>query len=194
MAKGRGRLNSIQLLPEACGPTVTWALAEMNRTDRTLTDIYAEFVTKLEAVEREYRGEVEFKIPSFSSFHRHSFNIAVATKRMADVREIAGSLFEQYDPEESDQLTIIATEAIKTLVFEIYMSRGDKVEAKDANYMASALRAAAQAQNVSSDRRRKVEAEFAAKAKEAVKTVQKAKGLSDEAASDILDKLLGVTK
>lgn len=194
MAKGRGRLNSIQLLPEACGPTVAWALAEMNRTDRTLTDIYGEFVAKLEGVEREYRGEVEFKIPSFSSFHRHSFNIAVATKRMADVREIAGSLFEQYDPEESDQLTIIATEAIKTLVFEIYMSRGDKVEAKDAQALANALRAAAQAQNVSSDRRRKVEAEFASKAKEAISTVQKAKGLTQEAADEILSKILGVQK
>lgn len=194
MAKGRGRLNSIQLLPEACTPTVLWALGEMNKTGATLKDIYAEFVTRLQVVERENRGELEFKIPSFSSFHRHSFNLAVATKRMADVREIAGSLFEQYDPEESDQLTIIATEAIKTLVFEIYMSRGDKVEAKDAQALANALRAAAQAQNVSSDRRRKVEAEFAAKAKEAVKTVQKAKGLTQEAADEILAKILGVQK
>lgn len=193
MAKGRGRLNSIQLLPEACAPDVAWALAEMNKTDRHLTEIYAEFKEKLEKVKADYDG-LEFTIPSYSSFHRHSFNIAVATKRMADVREIAGSLFQEYDPEESDQLTIIATEAIKTLVFEIYMSRGDKVEAKDAQALANALRAAAQAQNVSSDRRRKVEAEFAAKAKEAVKTVQKAKGLTQEAADEILSKILGVQK
>lgn len=192
MAKGRGRLNSIQLLPEACGPTVAWALAEMNKLDRSLTDVYAEFKSKLEKVKDEYG--LDFTIPSFSSFHRHSFNIAVATKRMAEAREITSSLFEQYDAEESDRLTIVATEAIKTLVLEIYMAGGGKIEAKEAQALANAMRAAAQAQNVSSDRRRKVEAEFAAKAKEAVKTVQKAKGLSDEAASDILDKLLGVTK
>lgn len=192
MAKGRGRLNSIQLLPEACGPTVAWALAEMNKLDRSLTDVYAEFKSKLEKVKDEYG--LDFTIPSFSSFHRHSFNIAVATKRMAEAREITSSLFEQYDAEESDRLTIVATEAIKTLVLEIYMAGGGKIEAKEAQALANALRAAAQAQNVSSDRRRKVEAEFAAKAKEAVQTVQKAKGLSDEAASDILDKLLGVTK
>ncbi len=192
MAKGRGRLNSIQLLPEACGPTVAWALAEMNKLDRSLTDVYAEFKSKLEKVKDEYG--LDFTIPSFSSFHRHSFNIAVATKRMAEAREITSSLFEQYDAEESDRLTIVATEAINTLVLEIYMAGGGKIEAKEAQALANAMRAAAQAQNVSSDRRRKVEAEFAAKAKEAVKTVQKAKGLSDEAASDILDKLLGVTK
>lgn len=192
MAKGRGRLNSIQLLPEACGPTVAWALAEMNKLDRSLTDVYAEFKSKLEKVKDEYG--LDFTIPSFSSFHRHSFNIAVATKRMAEAREITSSLFEQYDAEESDRLTIVATEAIKTLVLEIYMAGGGKIEAKETQALANAMRAAAQAQNVSSDRRRKVEAEFAAKAKEAVKTVQKAKGLSDEAASDILDKLLGVTK
>ena len=193
MAKGRGRLNSIQLLPEACGPTVSWALAEMNKLDRSLTDVYAEFKSKLEKVKDEYG--LDFTIPSFSSFHRHSFNIAVATKRMAEAREITSSLFEQYDAEESDRLTTVATEAIKTLVLEIYMSKGESgLDPKGAMALANALRAATQAQSVSSARRQKVEAEFEAKAKEAVKTVQRAKGLSDEAASDILDKLLGVTK
>ena len=194
MAKGRGRLSGLQLLPEPCAPAVAWASAELNKNERSQTEIYKEFVTKLEAIEREFRGELEFSIPSFSAFNRHSLRLAAMTHSMNETRMIAASLFEQYDPEESDQLTIIAAEAIKTLILQTFASRGDKIETKGAVDLANALRAATQAQNVSSDRRRKVEAEFAAKAKDAVKAVQKAKGLTQEAADEILSKILGVQK
>ena len=191
----RGRLTAMQMLPEPCQEVVVWASAELNKNDRPQTEIYSDFVSKLEGIQREHRGELEFTIPSFSAFNRHSLKLAAATHRMNEIRQISSSLYDHYDPTDSDQLTIIASEAIKTLVFEIYMSKGESgLDPKGAMALANALRAATQAQSVSSARRQKVEAEFEAKAKEAVKTVQRAKGLSDEAASDILDKLLGVTK
>lgn len=192
---GRGRLSNLQLLPEPCAPIVAWASAELNKNDRSQTDIYKDFVAKLEEIDREFRGELDITIPSFSAFNRHSLKLAEATHRMNEVRQIVGSLYESYDPTDSDQLTIIASEAIKTLVFEIYMAKGSGgIDPKGAMALATALRSAAQAQNVSTERRQKVEAEFEAKAKEAVKTVQKAKGLSEEAADEILDRILGVTK
>ena len=196
MAKrGRGRLSNIQLLPEPCAPTVAWASAELNKNDRTQTDIYKEFVARLETIHAEFRGELDFDIPSFQAFNRHSVKLAEATARMNDVRQIVSSLAENYDPEDSDQLTIIASEAIKSLVMELYMARrGSSIDPKGAMALANALRSAVQAQSVSTSRRQKVEAEFAEKAKKAVQTVAKTRGLSDEAVGELLDKFLGVNK
>lgn len=189
----RGRLPSIQLLPEPCKPIVAWASAELNKGDRTQTDVYKEFVERLQAIQHEFRGELEFKIPSLSMFNRHSQKLAVATDRMNGVREIVASLSEQYDPAESDQLTIIASEAIKTLVFEIYMSKGESgLDPKGAMALANALRAAAQAQSVSSARRQKVEAEFSKKAEKALDAVSKELGLPADRIAQLRRDFLGV--
>ncbi len=72
--KGRGRLSSIQLLPQECNQVVMWAAAELQDSSRTQLEIYKEFSGKLEELQRESRGELEFTIPSFSSFNRYSIN------------------------------------------------------------------------------------------------------------------------
>lgn len=190
---GRGRLSGIELLPEECSPVIAWAADELQNRDRTQTEIYSEFVEKLQALDREYRGELEFTIPSFSAFNRYSIKLATLTRRLDETREIATAIAGKFDPEASDNLTLIAAEAIKSLVFEM-MTNPNGIDAKGAMALAQALRSATQAQSVSSDRRKKAEAEFEAKAKEAVKTVQKAKGLTQEAADEILSKILGVQK
>jgi len=190
---GRGRLSGIELLPEECSPVIAWAADELQNRDRTQTEIYSEFVAKLQALDREYRGELEFTIPSFSAFNRYSIKLATLTRRLDETREIATAIAGKFDPEASDNLTLIAAEAIKSLVFEM-MTNPKGIDAKGAMALAQALRSATQAQSVSSDRRKKAEAEFEAKAKEAVKTVQKAKGLTQEAADEILSKILGVQK
>ena len=41
--KGRGRLSSIDLLPEECSEAITWAAQELAKRERTQVDIYAEF-------------------------------------------------------------------------------------------------------------------------------------------------------
>ena len=69
---GRGRLTGIELLPAACNGVIAWAANELRDRDRTQTDIYSEFVLKLEALQAEHRGEIEFTIPSFSAFNRYS--------------------------------------------------------------------------------------------------------------------------
>lgn len=192
---GRGRLNRIELLPEACAHVVTWAAEELQRRDRTQTEIYEEFVGKLQAVDREHRGELEIDIPSFSAFNRYSLKLATLTQRLNQTREIATALASKFDAGASDDLTLIASEAIKTLVFELVTNGGEAgFDPKSAKALADALFSATRAQGVSTTRRQKVESEFAVKAKEAVKTVAKSKGLTAEAADEILSKILGVTQ
>nr|WP_278437063.1 DUF3486 family protein [Brucella anthropi] len=193
--RGRGRLTGLELLPEECGPVVAWAAEELKNRERTQTDIYEEFYAKLDALQKEHRGELEFTIPSFSAFNRYSIKLAALTQRLEETREIAGSIASRFDAQASDDLTLIAAEAIKTLVFELITSTGEAgVDPKGAMQLATALRSAAQAQGVSTVRRQKVEKEFGEKVTEAVQTVAKSKGISAEATDEILTRILGVTR
>lgn len=193
MSMGRGRLSGIELLPEACADAVAWAADELQKRDRTQTEIYEEFVGRLEAVDREHRGELELSIPSFSAFNRYSIRLATLTQRLNQTREIATTLASKFDAAASDDLTLIASEAIKTLVFELVTAGGEAgFDPKGAKALADALFSATRAQGVSTNRRQKVEKEFAAKVDQAVDTVAKAKGLTRDTIADIKSQILGV--
>lgn len=189
--RGRGRLSSIDLLPPECDHVITWAAQQFADRDRTLVDIYAEFKNKLIAVQGE-QG-VAFDIPAFSSFHRHSVRLAQMTRRLEQTREIAATMSERFDAEASDDLTLVAAEAIKTLIYELLESAGDAgINTKGAMELANALRAASAAQSVSTARRQKVEAEFEAKTEKVLEKVAKETGLSAAAVSQLRRDFLGV--
>lgn len=191
--KGRGRLSGIELLPAAADAIIAEAADALRDRDRTQLEIYQEFHAKLDALKREHRGELEFDIPSFSAFNRYSIRLATLSRRLDETREIAGALAERFDAGASDNLTVIAAEAIKTLVFEIVMAAGEaRVDPKGAMNLANALRAAAQAQGVSTARRQKVETEFAKDVEKAVDTVVRQKGMTAETAEAIKSQILGV--
>ncbi len=193
MADGRGQLNSIQKLPPECDAIVAWANEELRQTKRTQLDIYQEFFGKLQALQAEHHGELEFAIPSKSAFNRYSIMLATLTRRMDQTREISNALAESFDAQSSDNLTILAAEAIKTLVFELITAGGEAgFEPKAAKALADALRSASQAQNISSNRRQNVQAEFAGKVGEAVEKVAKAKGLTADFVEQVKAEILGV--
>jgi hypothetical protein len=189
--KGRGRLSAIDILPDECDAVVAWAAQELTGRDRTQTEIYAEFREKLIAVQGETGAG--FDIPSFSSFNRYSVKLAAMARRIEETRNIATALSDRLDAAASDDLTVIAAEAIKTLIFEILQSAGDGgLSTKGAQELANALRAAAAAQSVSTARRQKVEAEFAEKVDEVVEKVGSEAGLSGEAVARLRREFLGV--
>lgn len=193
--KGRGRLSAIEQLPPACDPVIAWAAGELRGRDRTQKEIYEEFFLKLEALQQEHRGELDFAIPSFSAFNRYAIKLATLTRRLEDTRAIAASIAEKFDAQASDDLTLIAAEAIKTLVFEVLTDAGESgIDPKGALNLAGALRAAAQAQGVSTQRRQKVESDFARRTEKAVDRVAKVKGLTADTAEAIKAQILGVAK
>ncbi|MVA24533.1 DUF3486 family protein [Agrobacterium vitis] len=171
MTKGRGRLSSLQLLPRECNHVVQWAAEQLQDTSTSQIDIYKEFVTKLEQVQKESRGELDFKIPSFSSFNRYSINLDELTRQINEAREMASAVASTFDAEESDDLTLVATEAIKALVLASTRTKRDTIDPKGIASLAAALHKASQAQSVSSDRRRKVETDFKQKAEKVFATV-----------------------
>lgn len=192
MATGRGRLSSFETLPPQADDLVTWAAGELAERERTQTEIYAEFVTRCEALMKEHRGELEFKVPAFSSFNRYSIRQARLSNRLAQTRDIVRALAEKHDAKASDDLTIMAGEMIKSVVLHMLGDGADGVVPKDLKALADAFRAAQAAQNMSTDRRTKEDAKVAARLGEAVDTVAKAKGLTGETAEAIKAQILGV--
>ncbi|MGC4408752.1 DUF3486 family protein [Rhizobium rosettiformans] len=200
MAKGRGRLTAIDQLPDECEPIVGWASQELADRTRTQVEIYGEFKQKLIALQGE-QG-IDFDIPSFSAFNRYSVRLAMISRRLEQTREIAATLSERMDAAGSDDLTLIAAEALKTLIFEILQSSGEAgISTKGAMELANALRAASAAQVSSSNRRAKleadaklkqIEAEMKAKAEKALDTLSHEPGISKAAIARARRDFLGV--
>jgi len=187
MAKrqGRGRLSSINLLPEEADVIVAWAAQELRELKRTQTEIHLEFNQKLE--------KIGLEPISASAFNRHAIRLAQITRRIEETREITAVLTERLEPGQTDDLTIMVAETIKTLVFELLNEGGTAgFSPKAAMEMASALKSAAGAQKISADRRMKLETELAQKVDVALDTVSKEAGLSAEMADEIRRKVLGV--
>ena len=192
--QGRGRLSAIDLLPVEAEGIVTWAAQELANRDRTQLDIYQEFVSQCDALMSEHRGELDFAIPSFSAFNRYALRLASLARRLEQSREMAATLAARFDAQGTDDLTRIASQAIMALVLELVTTKGEAGWAPlEAMQLASAMKAAAQAQGISTERRQKVEKEFAAQVDAAVTTVAKSKGLTVETAEAIKSQILGVS-
>ncbi len=192
MATGRGRLSSFDLLPTEADHIVAWAASELADREKTQTDIYAEFVCKCEALMKEHRGELEFRIPAFSSFNRFSIRQARLSRRLDDTRAIVATLAEKHDAKASDDLTIIAGEMIKSVVLHMLGDGADGVAPKELKALADGLRAAQVAQNMSADRKVKIETDLRDRMAQAVETVAKAKGLTGDTTEAIKKQILGV--
>lgn len=191
--RGRGRLNGFDLLPAECDPLIAAAADALRDREKTQQDIYEEFFSACQRLMADSHGELDFEIPSKSAFNRYSIRLATMTRRLEETREIAGAISKRFDAEASDDLTLIAAEAIKTLVWEVLTAAGEHgIDAKGAMSLANALRSAVQAQGLSTARKQKVEADFAEKAKQAVGAAAKARGLSADTAQQILSSILGV--
>lgn len=187
--KGRGRLSAIQQLPDACSAAVAQAAAELRANKRTQLEIYQDFHATLTQILRDGHGELEFEIPSSSSFNRYSMRQAAMSRRMSEAGRMATSIAKEMDGKTSDDLTIMSAEAVKTLCFELL---GDEnIDPKGAMQLAAALRSATQAASISTSRRQSIEGEFNKKVTDAVGKVQKVNGMTDETAASIFD-LLGV--
>ncbi len=179
--KGRGRLSTIDLLPAEADDTVAWAFAELRERSRTQQHIHEEFNEKL--------AEIGLGPISFSAFNRHSIRLAAMARRHEEVRAITSALTERLDPDQADDLTIMAAETIKTLVYELM--EGD-VTPKQTLELARALHAAQVAAQMPLARKREVQAQFAAQVDQAIDKVRTEKGLTEDQAAFFRREVLGV--
>ncbi|KPN64267.1 Protein of unknown function [Aliiroseovarius crassostreae] len=182
---GRGRLSSIDLLPPEADGIVAWAFQELKERERTQKEIHEDFNARL--------AELELGPISLSAFNRHSIRLASMARRHEEVRAITAALTERLDPGQTDDLTIIAAETIKTLIFEL-MEGDAEITPKGAMELARALQAAVNSQKISVDRRREMQAKFEDGVESAIDAVTAEKGMSADRAAEIRRNVLGVKK
>lgn len=184
--QGRGRLSSIDQLPEEAAPDIEWAMGELRERARLQIDILEEFNARLAD-----RGIAPI---SASAFNRHSLRLARIARRLAETRDIAKVLNDRLPAGASDETTVMIAETIKTLIFELLDHEGANFTPKATMEMARALQSLVSAQKLSGEARRRLQAEFAAKVDATVDKVAVAAGLSAERAAEIRRDVLGVGK
>lgn len=182
--EGRGRLSTMDLVPEDGQDDVQWALGELNNRQRTAADILVELNERLEV-----KGIDPI---SKSAFNRRSVKLAAMSNRLNEARHIFEGLAPQFTAEKVDQHTLVLGEFIKILVFELAQNDGGAIGTKGAMELARAHLAVIQGQKISSERRLKLEADFKAQAGEAIEKAVKARGMSAETAEDLRRGLFGV--
>jgi transcriptional regulator of met regulon len=181
MADGRGRLSSIDLLPDEAQDDIVWAMAELNQRKRSQADILFELNDRLAVKGCEAISK--------SAFNRKSMRVAAYSRRINESRALFEGIAPQFTPDKVDETNIVIGEMIKVLIAEMLDAEAGAFETKDAMHLASAYVKAIQGQNLSSERKRKLQAEFADKIGEAAKTVEKAKGITADTRKKIMEQL-----
>ncbi|MCK9549617.1 phage protein Gp27 family protein [Aquamicrobium sp.] len=160
--KGRGRLSSIDLLPEEAEPDVVWAAEELRQGKRLQIDILAEFNARLAD-----RGIGPI---SPSAFGRYSVRKAEQFREMDEIRRISAELSSSLGTGGADELTLAVSAMVKKAAYK--MLEGGKLDPKSVMELARAVQSAASAAKMSAEHRRRLEDEFRTRFEKAVDAVE----------------------
>ena len=185
---GPGRLSSLDLLPEAAEEDVAWAFGELRRRKMTQDEIRDQLNLRL-----QIKGLTPI---SRSAFNRAAIRTARMAHRLGEVREIAGALATRFEDGGDEQLTLLAAETIKAMVFETLENAGRlRADGETAEMLANfalAVKSAEQAKKVTADVKEKIEKGWRAKAETAIANVAARQGLSAERVAELRRDFLGI--
>lgn len=161
--QGRGRLSSLDLLPEEAQDDLVWALGELNQRSRTQADILFELNDRLEA-----KG---IEPISRSAFNRRATRLARRTAQLEERRYVYAGIAERLTPEEVSKSDLVLGEFLKVLIDELLDS--SELTSKSAMELARAYKETVLAQRHSAAERRKAEDEAKKKINSAISNVEK---------------------
>lgn len=162
MAEGRGRLSSIDMLPEEAQDDILWALGELNKRERTQADILFEFNDRLAV---KGLGPI-----SRSVFNRQSTKLAARSRRIQERQAIYSAIAPSLTPEKVADTDLVLAEFLKTLIDELLDDA--TLGAKGAHDLAKAFHHTVSALKVSGDHKAALLKEAKAKAVKAVDAVE----------------------
>lgn len=111
---GRGRLSSIDLLPEEAQPCVSAALAALSERKRTQEDIRREL--------NECLARLGLAPISRSAFNRKALQIAAVGRQLQQAREVAAVMAEKLSDLPEGDIGLLLIEALKTLIYDVIMN------------------------------------------------------------------------
>lgn len=162
---GRGRLSSIDMLPDAAEPDIVWALDQLQKRDKPQTAILNEFNGRLAD-----RGVASV---SKSAFSRWAIRKSIQLRRLMEVRTITADIVTGLGTDGADQVTVAVAEMLKVAIYEMLESRKG-IDPKGLAEMGKALSAAVSAQKGSVEYRQKLEARARAMIDQAMDKAEKA--------------------
>lgn len=183
--EGRGRLSSIDLLPEEADEDVVWALEQLRANDLPQTVILEEFNQRL--------MDKGLEPISKSAFGRYSVRKAAEFRRLDAVRRISADLTESLGPEAPDQVTVMVGEMIKAAAYQAL--EGGELKPKDIMELSRALQSVVGAQSKSDEYRRQLEKRVAQQVENAAdraEQIVREAGLSGDAVAQLRREFLGV--
>ena len=156
--RGRGRLSSLEELPEEAQDDVIWAIGQLNERRRTQSDILFELNDRLEV-----KGVSAI---SKSAFNRRAMRLSRRAAQLEERRHLYAGVAEKLTPEEVGRTDIVLGEFLKVLIDELL--DGEGLDSKNAMELAKAYKETVMAQRHSAEHRRKLEEEGRAKLDKAV--------------------------
>lgn len=179
---GRGRLSSIDTLPDQAQPAIEWALEALRDRKLPQTEILEEFNRRLDAHGLEPI--------SASAFNRYAVRKAIQFRQLDEARRISSELVAALGADGADDLTIAVGEMLKLSAMQILEGGGSN--AMDIMSLAKAIQAATSAQKTSAEHRTKIEQRIMAQAAKAIEATAKEGGLSKERVAQLRREFLGV--
>lgn len=183
--EGRGRLSTIDLLPDDAEDDIVWALEQLRERKLPQNAILEEFNLRL--------ADKGIEPISKSAWNRYAVRKAMQFRRLDDVQKISGQLVDTLGAEGPDQVTVAVAEMIKAMAFELL--EDGKLDTKGVMELARALSSAVSAQRGSEEYRRRLEQRVAAqveKAADKAEELAREAGLSSERIAQLRREFLGV--
>ena len=157
--EGRGRLSSIDLLPDEAEPDVVWALEQLRLHKLPQNVLLEEFNERL--------ADRGIEPISKSAWNRYAVRKAIQFRKLDEIRRMSSDLVSSLGAEGPDEVTVAVAEMLKVAVFQ-KLEDGEKLTEKGIMELSRALGSAVGAQKTSAEYRRKLEDELKAKVEKAI--------------------------
>jgi hypothetical protein len=193
----RGRLSSIDTLPEWADEAKFNAFTALKERKLAQLEILDTFNGELR-VAAMANGVTDPPVISSSAFNRAALRVSLLGRRLEETRELAAILAPKLDQAGDSSLTLLVAETIKTLISEMLANAGElDANSKTAEMLlnlARALHSAENSKRISTETRKKYEAELAVKTNKAVDAVAKSQGLTSATVDAIKAQILGIER
>jgi hypothetical protein len=155
---GRGRLSSIEMLPDEAEPDIIWANEQLRERQMPAKAILVEFNKRLAD-----RGIGPI---SKSAWGRYSVRKAIQFRKHDEARRMSAELVAQLGADGADEVTVMVAELIKVAMFETL--EGGNLNTKGIMELARGLQSVVGAQKTSAEHRRKLQEGLLAKVDKAI--------------------------
>lgn len=183
----RGRLSSIDLLPEVAEPHVARALADLKKRQKPQAQILDELNASL--------ADLGIQSISRSAFNRKALWLASYGEQLTRAREIAAVLAEKLDEAPEGDVGLLLGETLKTLIFDVLSEASlsnCSASMKMLAQAAEALRDLERARELSVKTRSQIMRDFTRKAEAAVDRIAQERGLGRDTVAAIKRQILGI--